>query len=175
MKTEISFFFLLIILLTGCSSDEHLKFENLPIDGDIDQFATELIRLGYNKSQADVENQIKLKGVFLGKNCDIFLYGKGQSKTSYKVTVNFPGESRDSLEYSFAKLQMLYTTQYGIGKNKYKKPRIADRFLFNEPKRIRHLSVGDYTRYENKTGDITIEVREGFISITYSDKINSKL
>ena len=174
MKTGIVFFFLLNIVLTGCLSEDHLKFENIPINGNLDTFANDLVRIGYTASPASEENLIKLKGVFLEKDCDIYLYGTNENRIAYKVVVNLPGESRDSLEYTFAKIQMLYTSRYGIGKSKYKKHRTAERFLFNEPKRIRHLSVGDYTRYDNKTGDITIEVREGFISIIYSDKLNSR-
>jgi hypothetical protein len=175
MKVSNIFLLLLIILLSGCSSEEHIKFENIPVDGKIDEFASELTKRGYTESQLTEENKIKLRGMFLGKACKIYVYGTSKSKTAYKVLVNFPGEVKDSLEYSYPRIQMWYTTRYGIGKSKFKQHRIAERFLFNEPKRIRHLNPGDYTRYNTDSGDITLEVREGYLSITYSDKLNGKL
>jgi len=176
MKIQNIFLLLLIILLSGCSSQkEHLKFEKIPINGNLDEFANELIKSGYIESQSTEENQIKLNGIFLDKNCEIYVYGTSKSRTAYKVSVNFPGEVKDSIEYSFVKIQMFYTSKYGIGASKYKQRRVAERFLFNEPKRVRHLSVGDFTRYKTDSGEITLEVREGYISITYSDKWNNKL
>jgi len=175
MKTQRIFLFLLINLINGCSAEEHIKFENIPINGNVDAFAKELSILGFSEPQLTEKNQIRFKGVFLDKNCEICIFGTSKSQTAYKVRVNLPAEVQDSLESTFVKIQMLYTSKYGIGTNKYKKHRVAERFLFNEPKRIRHLSAGDYTRYKTDSGEITIEVQEGYISITYLDRLNDEI
>ncbi len=98
-----------------------------------------------------------------------------RARTAYKVTVKLPEEVRDSLENSFGKIQKLCTLKYGNGTSKYQQFRNAERFLFNEPKRVRHLSIGDFTRYSTDAGNITLEVREGYISITFLDKLNDEI
>jgi hypothetical protein len=175
MKSIITFLLLLIILLNGCSAEDHLEFNNVPINGNIDSLANELIKIGFNQTEFKNEDQIKLNGVFLEKSCAIFVFGTKQDQTAYKVVVNMPGEIHDSLEYSYDKLQKLFSAKYGNGISKYKQFRNAERFLFNEPKRVRHLSKGDHTRYNTDSGDIILEVRDGYISITYLDKVNNEL
>jgi hypothetical protein len=172
MKTQIIFLLLFIAVLNGCLPEEHLEFNNVPINGHPDKFAIELNKLGFTEPQITKENQIKLNGVFLEKNCEIYVYGTSKSRTAYKVTIILPKEVRDSLEYSFGKIQKLYSSKYGNGTSKYQQFRNAERFLFNEPKRIRHLSKGDFTRYTTDSGSISIEVMEGYLSITYLDKLN---
>jgi hypothetical protein len=175
MKTRKIFLFLLIILLNGCRSEKHLEFMNVPINGNLDKFVNELIKLGFTEPRSVSENQIRLNGIFLDKSCEIYVYGTARSQTAYKVRVNLPGEAHDSLEYSFGKLQKLYSSKYGTGTNRYKQFQNAERFLFNEPKLARHVSTGDLTRYTTDSGDIAVEVRKGYISITYLDKLNNEI
>lgn len=175
MKTQNIFLLLLIILLNGCLSEEHMEFENVPINGKPDKLANELNKLGFTEPQLIEENQFKLNGVFLEKYCEIYVYGTRKSQTAYKVTVILPREVRDSLESSFGRIQKLYSSKYGKGTNKYQQFNNAERFLFNEPKLIRQLSIGDFSRYTTDSGSITMEVREGYISITYLDKLNNEI
>jgi hypothetical protein len=175
MEAKNIFLLLLIILLNGCLSEEHMEFEKIPINGHSDKLANELNKSGFTEPQSIKENQIKLQGVFLEKECEIFVYGTRKSQTAYKVTVILPREVRDSLENSFGKIQKLYTSKYGKGTSKYQQYQNAERFLFNEPKLIRHLSIGDFTRYTTNSGSITLEVREGYISITFLDKLNHEI
>lgn len=175
MKTQIIFPLLLIILLQGCISEEHMEFKDIPINGHQHTLADELHKLGFTEPQLTKENQIRLNGVFLEKNCEIYVYGTRKSQTAYKVTVILPGEGRDSLEHNFGKIQKLYSSKYGKGTSKYQQYQNAERFLFNEPKLIRRLSLGDFTRYTTDSGSITMEVREGYISITYLDKLNNEI
>jgi hypothetical protein len=175
MKTQNIFFLLLIILLNGCVSEEHMEFENVPINGHPDKLANELNKFGFMEPQLIKENQIKLHGLFLEKESEIYVYGTRKSQIAYKVKVILPREVRDSLEYSFGKIQKLYSLKYGKGTSKYQQYKNAERFLFNEPKLIRHLSIGDFTKYTTDSGSITLEVREGYISITFLDKLNNEI
>lgn len=175
MKAQNIFLLLLIILLNGCKSAEHMEFKNVPINGNIDEFANELIKLGFTEPQLTKENYFRLNGLFLRKNCDIFLYGTGKSKTAYKVIVNLPREVRDSLESDFVEMQKLFTAKYGTGISKYQQYRNSERFLFNEPKLIRHLTIGDFTKYTTDSGIITMEVRDSYISVTFIDKLNNEI
>jgi hypothetical protein len=175
MKMRKIFILSLIILLNGCSSKKHMEFKNIPIDGNLDKFVNELIKLGFSEPQIAKENQTKLKGEYIEKNCEIYVFGTVQSQTAYKVTVNLPQEVQDSIEKRFAKIQGLYSSKYGIGISKYQQFQNSERFLFNEPKRIRHLSPGDFSRYTTGSGVITLEVGDGRISITFLDKQNNEI
>lgn len=168
-------FFLLFILLNGCSSEEHLKFLNVPINGSIAEFADELIKLGFTDAQKMEENQLKLNGMFIGKKCEIDLYGTKKSQIVYKIIVNIPTENRDSLNVSFSRIQKLCSSKYGLGRSEYRQYRNSDRFHFNEPRRIRQLNAGDFTRYTKSSGVIIAEVHSGSISLTFMDKINSEI
>ena len=48
-------------------------------------------------------------------------------------------------------------------------------FLFNEPRRIRKLSPGDFTRYTTDSGNIILEARGRYISITFLDNLNDEI
>lgn len=175
MKAKNNFFLLILILLNGCSSIGHMEFENIPINGNLDKFVNELLKLGFTEPQLVKENQIKLNGVFLEKNCGIYVYGAMQNQIVYKVRVNLPVEAQDSLQSSFEKIQKLYSSEYGIGTTRYKQYRNPERFMFNEPGLTRQLRKGDFTRYITASGDITVEVQDGYISITYLDNVNYEL
>ncbi len=167
--------FLLVILFSACSSEKHMKFLGVPIDGRTEQFANELIKLGYTEVPSTIENQVKLKGVFIDKQCEIEICGTMKSQAAYKVKVNVPTENRDSLDVSFGKIQKLCSSKYGIGRSEYKQYRNSDRFHFNEPRRIRQLNPGDFTRYTTASGIIFVEVMTNSISITFTDKLNSEI
>ena len=175
MKTHIFILLALILIMNGCLSDKHMEFEKIPINGTIDNFANELIKSGFTNPQKLNDNQIKLSGVFLERSCEIYVLGTNQNQTAYKVRVNLPFESKDLLESGFFEIQQLYTSQYGNGLSRYHHYRNADRFLFNEPKRIRELTQGDFTRFTTRTGVITLVVRVGYISITYLDRKNGEI
>lgn len=167
--------FLLVVLLNGCSSEEHLKFLNVPINGSVAEFADELIKLGFNEAPKIEENQLKLTGIFIEKKCEIDLYATSKNQTVYKVIVNIPTENRDSLNIAFSRIQKVCSSKYGLGRSEYKQYRNSDRFHFNEPRRIRQLNTGDFTRYTKASGIIIVEVHSGSISITLTDKLNSEI
>lgn len=168
-------FILLFILINGCSSEEHLKFLNVPINGSIAEFADELIKLGFTEAPKMEESQLKLNGMFIEKKCEIDLYGTSKSQTVFKVIVNMPTENSDSLNVAFSRIQKLCSSKYGLGRSEYKQYRNSDRFHFNEPRRIRQLNAGDFTRYTKASGIIIVEVHSGSISITLTDKLNSEI
>lgn len=152
-----------------------MEFENIPINGNLDKFVNKLIKLGFTDPQLVKENQIKLNGVFLDKNCEIYVFATKKNQTVYKVRIDLPGEVQDSLQPSFEKIQKTYSSKYGIGTTRYKQYRIRERLMFNEPGLARHLMTGDYTRYFTASGDITVEVQDDYISITYSDNVNYEI
>ena len=69
VKKQNIFLFLLITLLSSCSSKEHLLFNNVPIDGRLDKFAGELTKSGFIISDSTKKNEIILNADFLNKKC----------------------------------------------------------------------------------------------------------
>jgi len=175
MKAHNIFFLPVILLLNGCFPEKHIEFNVVPVNGNIEKFSDELIKKGFTKTQATEDNQVNLKGDFLEKECEIYVYGTKKSRIAYKVTVNLPVEVHDSIDADFGKMQKLFATKYGKGMNRYQQYQNSERFLFNEPKRIRHTRTGDFTRYRTDSGTITLEVNSGYISITFLDKVNDEI
>lgn len=175
MKPRYIFLYIIIILLTGCSSKEHLVFNGVPIDGSIDKFAGELTKAGFIISASTIKNEIILKGKFLNKECKISVLGTSKNNVAYKVIVELPEEVNDSLENSFKKMQKLFTSSYGGGTTRYKQYKNPERLLFNEPGLKRQIRKGDYNRYNNGSGIVLMEVQDGFISITFLDRMNNEI
>jgi len=175
MKKQDIFLILLIALLNSCASKEHMIFNTVPIDGPLDKFVNELTKSGFTISDSTKKNEIALNGEFLNKDCKIYAWGTSKDNTVYKVMVELPGEVPDSLQYSFEEIRKLYSSKYGTGKTRYQQYRNPERFMFNEPGLKRQIRKGDRTKYTIDSGYITIEVQDGFISITYLDKMNNEI
>ena len=173
MKTRNICLFAFIILLLGCSSKEHLVFINLPIDGQLNKFAGELTKSGFVLSDSTKSNEIVLNGKFLNRDCKINVFGTDSTNVAYKVIVSLPGEVHDSLQSDFGKMQKLFSLKYGTGYSKYQQYKKRERLLYKVPDR--NVMVGDVTKYITDSGEITLEVREGYISITYLDKLNNEI
>jgi hypothetical protein len=162
-------------LLTSCSSKEHLTFNGVPIDGHLDEFANELTKAGFIRSDTILKNEIKLSGKFLNKECKISVFGTSKNNVAYKVIAELPAEVKDSLQYSFEKIQKQLSSTYGDGKTRYMQYENPERFMFNERGLKRQIMKGDYSRYNNSSGIVLMEVQDGFISITYLDKLNNEI
>jgi hypothetical protein len=175
MKTTNILLLFTLSVVFACSPIGHMEFKNIPINGNLDKFVNELIKLGFSEPQLVKENQIKLNGIFLDKHCIIYVYGTIKNQTVYKLRVNMPAEVQDSLQTSFEKIQKIYSAEYGIGTTRFKQYGHPERFMFNEAALARQLRKGDYSRYVTASGDIMVEVQDGYISITYTDNVNSEI
>lgn len=174
MKTNV-FIFSIIILSIGCSSRNHLKFQGVPINGDLTVFTEELIRMGYQAAQTEEEDKMKFTGKFLEKDCSIYLSTTKESHTPYMIRVDLQEEPYDSLKISYERLKEYCASILGPGASKYQQFNNSARFLFNEPKLARDPKNGDFTRYLGRAGNVYLEVKFDYLSITYLDKKNSEL
>lgn len=173
METRYIVSFLILIWISSCSPKEHLIFNNVPVDGPLDQFAIALTKAGFIIADSTRKREIILKGEFLSKDCEIHVFGTEHNNLAYKVIVSLPGEDHDSLQSDFGKLQKLFSLKYGLGTNKYQQFKKREKLVFKVP--AREVMVGDFTKYTTDSGDITIEVQRGFISITFLDKQNNEI
>jgi len=133
----------------------------------------ELTKSGFILADTAKKNEILLKGVFLNKDCKIYVLGTNGNNLVYKVIAELPVEGHDSLQSHFEKLQKLFSIKYGIGYSKYQQYKKRERLLYKVP--AREVMQGDITKYITDSGEITLEVQEGFISITYLDQLNSEI
>ena len=173
MKTRNLIHYLIVIVSISCSPKEHLIFNNVPIDGRLDKFVGELAKSGFVLSDSTKINEIILNGVFLTKDCKVNVFGTNNTDVAYKVVVSLPIEVHDSLQSDFGKIQNLFSLKYGTGYSKYQQYKNRERLLYKVPDR--NVMAGDVTKYITDSGEITLEVREGYISITYQDKLNNEI
>jgi hypothetical protein len=165
----------MLILSTGCSSHNHLKFQGIPIDGDMKSFIEELKKIGYKEVKPEGEDQMKFTGKFLERNCNVFLSTTGRSHTPYMVRMDFQKEPYDSIKYSYERLKSHCASILGQGASKYQQFSSSSRFLFNEPKLVRAPENGDYTRYLSRKGSVFLQVKYDFLSILWLDRQNNEL
>jgi hypothetical protein len=175
LKTQIICLILFVAILNSCSSDKHQLFSNIEINGTIEQFADELAKNGFTDPSPVESNQIRMKGKFVGKDSELFIYGTDSTRTAYKVKVDLPVENSDSLQNTYEKCQELCSSLHGPGTKRYQQFNNSSRFLFNEPKIAKEIKPGDYTRFTTKTGTIYLVVRTGVISVIFLDHINYEL
>lgn len=171
--TRLIFLFTSIALLYSCALKEHLVFSNILIDGHLNMFAGKLTKSGFTLSDSTKKGEIILKGDFLNKQCTIIVFGTEKNIVTYKVVVNLPVEVHDSLQSDFGKIQNQYSSKYGTGYSKFQQYKERERLVYKVP--AREVMVGDYTKYITDSGEITVEVQENYISITYLDKLNYEL
>lgn len=174
-KMKIFIILSIVVLSTACSSNGHLKFLGIPINGDLKSFTEALKKKGYQEAPVDGKDQMKFTGKFLEKDCEVYLFATDKSKTPYMVRVDFPKESHDSVKYSYERLKNHCASILGPGASKYQQFNNSSRFLFNEPKRVIDPKNGDYTRYLSRRGSVFLEVKFDYLSITYQDKKNGEL
>ncbi|HKK42119.1 MAG TPA: hypothetical protein VJ963_06905, partial [Bacteroidales bacterium] len=158
--------------MVSCSPGDHISFENIPVDGKLDAFTNELLSLGFIKQKSYEENLSRVSGTYCGKNCVISVFATPETKSAYKVVVNFQKEPHDSVKVTYQDLNKRCASIYGKGASIYQQFHNSPRFLFNEPKLIREPRPGDYTRYLTRSGTIILEVRLDYLSVTYIDKSN---
>ena len=173
MRTRNLVLFLIIIVLNSCAPKEHLIFNNVQIDGRLDKFAGELSKSGFVLSDSTRKNEIILNGRFLNRDCKINVFGSDNTDLAYKVIVSLPGEVHDSLQSDFVRIEKQFTLKYGTGYSKYQQYKNRERLLYKVP--ARNVMIGDITKYIADSGEITVEVQEGYISITYLDKLNNEI
>jgi hypothetical protein len=164
-----------MIILNSCTSKGHLLFNDIPIDGQIDAFASKLTKKGFIISDSTIKNEIILSGKFLNKDCRISVFGTSKNKMAYKVIAELPEEVNDSLENSFEKIKKQFSSTYGGETTRYMQYKHPERLMFNEPRLKRQILKGDYSRYNNGSGIVLMEIQDGFISITYLDKMNNEI
>jgi hypothetical protein len=173
--SRIVIIFSVLLFASGCLSHSHLKFQGIPIDGDLIKLTEELKGRGYTEVKAEGEDQMDFSGKFLDRDCQVCLFITKKSRTPYMVRVDLPKEPHDSVKFSYERLKKHCASILGPGASKYRQFNNSSRFLFNEPKLVRDPQNGDYTRYLSNRGSVYLEVKSDYLSIIYLDKKNHEI
>ena len=166
------------------TSNNHLTFKGIPITGTLEDFAQKMEAKGFRKISS-ATNFIAFEGEFAGySECKIFVHKVPNRNIVHKVVVFFPKES------SWARLEEEYNQFKDMLTNKYGKPTSHSEtfkegvLAFSDAAKMRSLKVGNcdyWTQWEVDNGYIQVEIvpitntDNGYISLTYYDKINGAL
>lgn len=99
MKKVALFFFVIMLSLT--INAQHLKFMGIPIDGNINTFASKLASKGFSVSQKNKNAGVGLrilKGRFYDRTVELWIEYTPSTKTVYCVQVLFDHDSKTSCE-----------------------------------------------------------------------------
>lgn len=174
MKTKNLLLFVILMLSISVFSQDHLKFKNIPIDGNINAFSKELVKQGFTLLESK-GSSIILKGEFAGKQCNIVVVGTKKTLLTWKVYISFDKENLwSSLKSKYYELKEQYTTKYGDGKS-YEF--FSNPYFEGDGYETTALSVDKCTWstfWETKVGNISISIQASQnIGISYEDIKNT--
>lgn len=183
MKTQRIIYLLFLLLLINVSSysQEHLKFKNIPIDGNIDDFASELIKQGFSKSEEEsIKNIIILNGEFINKkNCEIYIIGTKKSYLTWRINIILPKEiSWISLKESYFEIKKQYQSKYGSGESfeYFSEPYFEGDGYELQALRKEKCTYSSYWKLESGIISLKISTSDSnSISIAYQDTQNSDI
>ncbi len=176
MKTKL---FTLLFSLLVCSSlmaqnDNHMKFKEISINGNIITFGSQL------KSQGFTQNGDSgiFKGQFAGDDCTLAVYETKTTKVVYQVIVvyNTEGDSWYTIKSDYKKLRDLYRSKYGKPTTDMEK--FISPYYEGDGYELSAIRLGKcyyLSTWELPNGDINIGISEDTILISYEDRINSMI
>lgn len=174
---------LLFLILAFCSSvaamaqNGHLEFKGVPIDGNIDNFVSELKKQGFEELHRLDAGAI-MKGNFTGKDANIYILPSAKTKTVWKVSAQFgEDESWQDLKSYYFEYVKLYASKYGEPSNHFE--------FFSSPyyegdgyelQALRKDKCNYLTAFELSNGVITISITtQGKVSLSYEDSKNAEI
>ena len=158
---------------------EHLTFKNVPIDGTLNQFVTNMKAAGF-KSEGIQDGTAILSGDFAGyKGCYVIVSTLKNKDLVSTIGVMFPEHSSwSTLEGSYAKLKDMLTTKYGNPDEEMEE--FQDRDPRDDNSRLHELKMDrcNYqTLYRTEKGNILLRlIHDDYLRchvlLAYYDKIN---
>ncbi|MBQ2414720.1 MAG: hypothetical protein II315_07355 [Rikenellaceae bacterium] len=164
-------------------AQEHMTFKGIPMDCDMDTFASQLEEKGYIKIPFSTkyigDTMIVLVGKFAGVDkCFIAIQGTPISKIVWRVGVLFPIEdSWDTLKRCYESLKESYTAKYGKPDSfeYFQKPYYEG---CGEELRAVELGKSNYSSYffvKPKGGIVLTIEKNKQIVVSYEDDINTSV
>jgi len=155
-------------------AQEHLDFRGVPIDGQLDDFVVKMESMGYTVKKRD-GNIVIMEGQFTNRDAELWIVSSNQTKTVWKVIVDFSKSSSwSSLKNSYFEYKDLYIKKYGSNNKSYE--------FFSKPyyegdgyelQALRKDKCTYATFFINENGTIAVKLtRFENLQIGYEDKIN---
>lgn len=163
------------------TSNEHLTFKGVPIDGSLSQYVSEMRAAGFTYLGSE-EGSAFLQGDFAGfKNCIIGVVTLKNSDVVNTIGVIFPEQDDwSSLEANYEHLKKMLTEKYG------KPAKCVEKFQgYGSPNdnsdklyRLKMDRCTYETEFETPKGDIKLSlshqsVTSCFVKLQYWDRINT--
>lgn len=176
-KLLLLFAFVFSINIIG-AQNAHLTFKDIPIDGNVKDFADKLSKKGFTYVKGLEGNIVRMEGKFADFNAEVWLMATPKTKIIWKIVVlTDKYTSWSSIKADFEKYKELYTKKYG-------KPS-EDFHFFSRPyyegdgyemQALKLEKCTYITFFELPEGGIVIEMTKwGNISFSYEDNINVKI
>ena len=98
-------------------SQEHIKFKGIPLNGNVNSFSQELVKIGF-KIVESKGNVITMKGEFINKECEIIVVGSKKTNVVWKVVAYLPEEeSWSRIKSDYFEVKRQFQQKYGDGKS----------------------------------------------------------
>lgn len=176
-KLLLLFAFVFSINIIG-AQNAHLTFKDIPIDGNVKDFADKLSEKGFTQVKGLEDDMIIMKGKFADFDAEVLLLATPKSKIIWKVSVlSEEYTSWGSIKSDFEKYKELYIKKYG-------KPSTDFHHFYRpyyegdgyEMQALKLEKCTYATIFKIPEGTIMVRMREsGDISFVYEDKINVKI
>lgn len=156
------------------AQDQHLKFKDIPIDGNISEFVEKMKSDGFEVDEL-LGEKVTMKGKFVNEDCNISVISTPKSNAVWKVVVYLPKQSSwYSLKSDYEAFVKSFTAKYGSPTKSYgffSKP-----YYEGDGYEMTALNVGKctyFTYWEILGGTIAVQINKlGEVTFQYEDKIN---
>ncbi len=157
-------------------SQEHLTFKNIPINGDVNIFAKELVKQGFTIKETK-GNVITLSGSYISRDCEVLILGTKGTNIIWKVIIFLPKETNwYSIKSDFLKLKEQFIVKYNTGKSYEFFSSPYDEGDGYEMQAVRLEKCTYSTFWDTQGGSITLKISKyEQISVSYEDSINSAI
>ena len=177
MKTTKFFLIATFCLFILCGySQEHIAFKTVPLNGDINNFAKELVKQGFTIKETK-GNVITMSGSYINRQCEVIVFASKKTNIVWKVAIYLPEETNwYSIKNDFLRLKEQFITKYGNGKS-YEF--FSNPYSEGDGYEMQAVKLGKchYTTFwETQGGTIGLSISKyEQISVSYEDTINSAL
>ncbi|NIJ45130.1 hypothetical protein FHR24_001569 [Wenyingzhuangia heitensis] len=191
MRPILTILFYLVVILNGftqneLTSQEHMKFKGIPIDGTLKDFVLKLEKKGFTYEKTE-EGIAWFGGEFASyNNCIIAVVSLKQKDLVCKTIVLFPDKDTwSSLSNNYFFLKELLTEKYGEPSKVVEKfdSSIQPSDDEDRMRKVKSYNCKYYTNYITDKGKIQLTIYHSekdlysscFVRLSYYDKINGEI
>lgn len=154
-------------------TNNHLKFGDIQITGNIDTFTEKLVKQGFTIRESNQYLAV-LNAEMLGKPCTLNVNGTKKTRTVYLVSIMLPeGTDWQSIKEDYNKLKTFYTKNFGVG---ISKEYFLAPYIDGDGKEMDALSeekLNYETYWKSESGIIMVSIMNTKeVYVAYQDKTN---